>query len=139
MKTLSRNRVIVFGLILFVFAAGKDFMAQTLPAETPQEFLQRVRNGECFVWGSEMGFKVLLSDVYRMVFRYYGDAHADVQQFAPLVDVRAGGIATGTLVAAVAARGWRATPIVGTLQLLRDALESRQPIIVLNGSTLDEV
>ena len=41
-------------------------------AETPQEFLQRIRTGECFVWGSEMGFKVLLSDVYRMVFRYYG-------------------------------------------------------------------
>jgi hypothetical protein len=41
-------------------------------AGTPQEFLQRIRTGECFVWGSEMGFKVLLSDVYRMVFRYYG-------------------------------------------------------------------
>ena len=26
----------------------------------------------CFVWGSEMGFRMLLSDVYRMVFRYYG-------------------------------------------------------------------
>jgi len=41
-------------------------------AETPREFLAKVRTGECFVWGSEMGFKVLLSDVYRMVFRYYG-------------------------------------------------------------------
>ena len=41
-------------------------------AETPREFLAKVRSGECFVWGSEMGFKVLLSDVYRMVFRYYG-------------------------------------------------------------------
>ena len=29
-----------------------------------------------------------------MVFRYWGDAHADVQEFAPLVDRRAGGIAT---------------------------------------------
>ncbi|HEY0348615.1 MAG TPA: CocE/NonD family hydrolase, partial [Pyrinomonadaceae bacterium] len=38
MSTLSRNRVIVFGLMLFVFAAAKDFMAQTLPAETPQDF-----------------------------------------------------------------------------------------------------
>jgi len=41
-------------------------------AETASEFLEKVRNGECFVWGSEMGFRVLLSDVYRMVFRYYG-------------------------------------------------------------------
>src|ERR1017187_4770167 len=41
-------------------------------AETPVQFLERVREGTCFVWGSEMGFRVLLSDVYRMVFRYYG-------------------------------------------------------------------
>ena len=41
-------------------------------AETYTDFLDKVRAGECFVWGSEMGFKVLLSDVYRMVFRYYG-------------------------------------------------------------------
>jgi predicted metal-dependent phosphoesterase TrpH len=41
-------------------------------AETYTDFLAKVRTGECFVWGSEMGFKVLLSDVYRMVFRYYG-------------------------------------------------------------------
>ena len=41
-------------------------------AETVSEFLQKIRTGQCFVWGSEMGFRVLLSDVYRMVFRYYG-------------------------------------------------------------------
>lgn len=41
-------------------------------AETVTEFLDKVRQGQCFVWGSEMGFRVLLSDVYRMVFRYYG-------------------------------------------------------------------
>ena len=40
-------------------------------ADTYRDFLNRVRGGECFVWGSEMGFRVLLSDVYRMVFRYY--------------------------------------------------------------------
>ena len=37
-----------------------------------QDFLEKVRTGACFVWGSEMGFRMLLSDVYRMVFRYYG-------------------------------------------------------------------
>jgi predicted metal-dependent phosphoesterase TrpH len=41
-------------------------------AETVSDFLEKVRLGQCFVWGSEMGFRVLLSDVYRMVFRYYG-------------------------------------------------------------------
>lgn len=41
-------------------------------AESVSDFLEKTRQGQCFVWGSEMGFKVLLSDVYRMVFRYYG-------------------------------------------------------------------
>jgi predicted metal-dependent phosphoesterase TrpH len=41
-------------------------------AETVPEFLEKVSQGQCFVWGAEMGFRVLLSDVYRMVFRYYG-------------------------------------------------------------------
>ena len=41
-------------------------------AETVPEFLEKVRLGQCLVWGAEMGFRVLLSDVYRMVFRYYG-------------------------------------------------------------------
>src|SRR5215213_6578439 len=42
-----------------------------------------------------------------MVFRYWGDAHADVQEFAPLVDRRAGGIANDVLENAVRRRGWR--------------------------------
>ncbi len=66
-----------------------------------------------------------------MVFRYWGDAHADVQQFAPLVDVRAGGIANDKLVAAVAARGWRATPLAGSVNLLHEQLEARRPVIIL--------
>jgi predicted metal-dependent phosphoesterase TrpH len=41
-------------------------------ATTVRDFLEKVRGGECFVWGTEMGFRELLSDVYRMVFRYYG-------------------------------------------------------------------
>jgi predicted metal-dependent phosphoesterase TrpH len=40
-------------------------------AQSVTDFLEKVRGGECFVWGSEMGFSELLSDVYRMVFRYY--------------------------------------------------------------------
>ena len=41
-------------------------------AANVREFLEKVRGGECFVWGTEMGFRELLSDVYSMVFRYYG-------------------------------------------------------------------
>ena len=42
-----------------------------------------------------------------MVFRYWGDVHADLQDFAPLIDRRAGGIAADVLTAAVESRGWR--------------------------------
>ena len=41
-------------------------------ATSVHDFLDKVRTGACFVWGNEMGFRMLLSDVYRMVFRYYG-------------------------------------------------------------------
>ena len=50
-------------------------MATRLEAGSPKtvsEFLSKIRTGACFVWGNEMGFRMLLSDVYRMVFRYYG-------------------------------------------------------------------
>jgi hypothetical protein len=66
-----------------------------------------------------------------MVFRYWGDRHADVQQFAPLVDRRAGGIADDVLVEAVRRRNWDATPLVGSLDILRARLEAREPVILL--------
>ena len=50
-----------------------------------------------------------------MVFRYWGEAHADAQEFAPLVDRRAGGIANGVLTAAVSTRGWRTEQVDATL------------------------
>src|SRR5262245_22562774 len=66
-----------------------------------------------------------------MVFRYWGDAHADVQQFAPLVDRRAGGIADTVLVTAIEERGWRAVRITGTIDELQSRLRDGQPVIVL--------
>ena len=66
-----------------------------------------------------------------MVFRYWGDAQADVQQFAPLVDRKAGGIAQSALVAAVRERGWQAAAFAGSVDALRDHLGHRRPIIVL--------
>ena len=68
-----------------------------------------------------------------MVFRYWGDRHADAAPFAPLVDRRAGGISTGVLVDAIRQRQWRAMPFTGTLALLHDELAASHPIILLIG------
>jgi predicted metal-dependent phosphoesterase TrpH len=35
-------------------------------------FLENIRNGQCYVWGSEIGFSKLISEVYAQVIRYYG-------------------------------------------------------------------
>jgi len=66
-----------------------------------------------------------------MVLRYWGEAHADAQDFAPLVDRRAGGIANGVLTAAIVARGWRTASVDGTLAALGARLRDGQPVIVL--------
>ena len=66
-----------------------------------------------------------------MVFRYWGDAHADVQEFAPLVDRCAGGIANGVLVDMVRARGWRVGRIESSLEALKARVADGQPVIVL--------
>jgi Papain-like cysteine protease AvrRpt2 len=66
-----------------------------------------------------------------MVYRYWGDSHADVKQFASLVDHRAGGIPDSALVQAVKERGWNAIRFEGSVERLRTHLADRQPIIVL--------
>jgi peptidase C39-like protein len=66
-----------------------------------------------------------------MVFRYWGEAHADAQQFAPLVDRAAGGIADLVLVRAIKDRGWRIERDEGSLDALGRRLALRQPVIVL--------
>jgi hypothetical protein len=66
-----------------------------------------------------------------MLFRYWGDTHADVQQFAPLVDREAGGIASDVLAEAVRARDWEAVPLQATMEILRERLEAGQPVILL--------
>ena len=66
-----------------------------------------------------------------MVFRYWGDAHASADEFAPLVDRRAGGIANGVLVDAVRRRGWRVAQIDGSIDALKARLSDGQPVIVL--------
>lgn len=66
-----------------------------------------------------------------MVFRYWGDAHADVQQFAPLVDRRAGGIASDVLAVAIRGKGWRTASIDGSLEALQARMRDGEPVIVL--------
>src|SRR5206468_10886438 len=64
-----------------------------------------------------------------MVFRYWGDAHADAQAFAPLVDHHAGGIAGGVLTNAVRARGWRTDRVEGSIAALASRVRDGQPVI----------
>jgi hypothetical protein len=41
------------------------------PGKTWREFLTSIREGECFTWGTEMGFTNVLGDVYKMMGKYY--------------------------------------------------------------------
>jgi hypothetical protein len=66
-----------------------------------------------------------------MVFRFWGDAHADVQEFAALVDRRAGGIASDVLADAVRRRGWRTGHVEPSVAALQARVRAGQPVIVL--------
>lgn len=44
---------------------------------TPQEFLDNVRAGDCFAWGSEMRFVELVADIYILALAYNSEARAD--------------------------------------------------------------
>jgi hypothetical protein len=66
-----------------------------------------------------------------MVYRYWGDMHADVKQFASLVDRRAGGIADWVLVEAITKRGWTAIRFDGSVPSLRAHIADGRPVIVL--------
>src|ERR1700693_6339196 len=66
-----------------------------------------------------------------MVFRYWGDAHADIEQFAPLVDKRAGGIADDVLVRAIEERRWRADIVPGSIDQLNEQIQRNHPVVIL--------
>src|SRR3954451_17877267 len=66
-----------------------------------------------------------------MVFRYWGDAHADVQAFAPLVNRRAGRIAADALTSAIEAGGWRTARVHPSLEALAARVHGAEPVIVL--------
>jgi ABC-type bacteriocin/lantibiotic exporter with double-glycine peptidase domain len=66
-----------------------------------------------------------------MLFRYWGDRHASVQQFAPLVDRAAGGIADTALIAAIRERRWSAVRLDGSIDTLRAELAAHRPPMLL--------
>ncbi|HEY4639964.1 MAG TPA: PHP-associated domain-containing protein [Thermoanaerobaculia bacterium] len=45
--------------------------------ETPQEFIENVRRGDCFAWGSEMRFRDLVADIYLLMLAYHGETVND--------------------------------------------------------------
>ena len=66
-----------------------------------------------------------------MVFRYYGDRHADVQQFEPLVDRRAGGIADTSSSRRCGSGTGAPAPLTGSIDLLREQLAAGAPLVLL--------
>jgi predicted metal-dependent phosphoesterase TrpH len=46
--------------------------------ETVTEFLENIRAGDCFAWGSEMRFRELVADIYLLTIAYNSEARADL-------------------------------------------------------------
>jgi predicted metal-dependent phosphoesterase TrpH len=44
---------------------------------TPAEFIDSVRRGDCFAWGSEMRFRDLVADIYLLILAYHGETVSD--------------------------------------------------------------
>ena len=66
-----------------------------------------------------------------MVFRFWGAHDARVQDFASLVDRRAGGIANDALARAIEERAWQAVQFKGSIESIRDRMRAGQPVILL--------
>jgi ABC-type iron transport system FetAB ATPase subunit len=90
--------VIVSGLLVvasLLAASGRDAAA----SEAVRLTVPYVRQTKALCGGAAAA----------MVFRYWGDGQADPNEFAPLLDRAAGGLATGVLAKAIEDRGWRAS------------------------------
>jgi predicted metal-dependent phosphoesterase TrpH len=46
-------------------------------AESIPEFIENVRQGDCFAWGQEMRFTDLVTDIYALILSYYGQKRTD--------------------------------------------------------------
>jgi hypothetical protein len=47
--------------------------------ETVQEFLENIRGGNCFAWGSEMRFRELVADIYLLTIAYNSEMGNDLR------------------------------------------------------------
>jgi hypothetical protein len=47
--------------------------------ETVEEFLENIRAGNCFAWGSEMRFRELVADIYLLTLAYQSDFANDLR------------------------------------------------------------
>jgi predicted double-glycine peptidase len=66
-----------------------------------------------------------------MVMRYWGQAQVYAEDFASLVDERAGGVAVGALARAVEERGWRAQTFAATAVDAQAHIGEGRPLIAL--------
>lgn len=66
-----------------------------------------------------------------MVMRYWGAVDVQAADFATLVDDSRGGIATGELLTAARARGFRAWGIRGTPELVQEHVSRGRPVVLL--------
>ena len=66
-----------------------------------------------------------------MVLRYWGERGLSAESFAHLVDTSAAGIRTSALVDELTARGWNATGIEGTADLVARELADGRPVLTL--------
>jgi predicted metal-dependent phosphoesterase TrpH len=47
--------------------------------DTPAEFIENVRAGDCFAWGSEMRFRELVADIYLLTIAYNSEMGNDLR------------------------------------------------------------
>jgi hypothetical protein len=66
-----------------------------------------------------------------MVLRYWGERGLAAESFAHLVDRSAAGIRTTALIGELRRRGWDASAIVGTVQILSAELTGGRPVVTL--------
>src|SRR5688500_9150177 len=66
-----------------------------------------------------------------MVLRYWGERAVTAESFAALVDRSAAGIRTDALIADLVRRGWMATAVSGSGELMRGELAQGRPVLTL--------
>jgi hypothetical protein len=66
-----------------------------------------------------------------MVLRFWGERDVSAESFAHLVDRSAAGIRTNALIADLQQRGWQATGVAGTDELLSEELARGRPVVTL--------